>query len=59
MALITQRVRDLTEHPKVHKHDHASRWSQNWWAREHALKYVKGKDVSRYRAIVKANGLRR
>ena len=61
VALITQRVRDLTEHLKVHKHDHASRVGLKKLVgqRTRLLKYVKGKDVSRYRAIVKANGLRR
>ena len=61
IALITQRVRDLTEHLKQHKHDHASRRGLKKLVgqRSRLLRYVKGKDVERYRAILKAQGIRR
>ena len=61
IALITRRVSDLTEHLKTHKHDHASRVGLKKLVgqRTRLLKYVKGKDVERYRSIIKALGLRR
>ena len=61
IALITRRVSDLTEHLKVHKHDHASRRGLKKLVgqRSRLLKYVKGKDVERYRTIIKTLGLRR
>ena len=61
VALITQRVRDLTEHLKVHKHDHHSRRGLKKLVgqRTRLLRYVRGKDVERYRALVKTLGLRR
>lgn len=61
VALLTQRIRDLTEHLKVHKHDHASRRGLKKLAgqRTRLLRYVRGKDVERYRALIKKLGLRR
>jgi len=61
IALITRRVSDLTEHLKLHKHDHASRRGLKKLVgqRSRLLKYVKGKDVERYRTIIKTLGLRR
>lgn len=61
VALLTQRIRDLTEHLKVHKHDHASRRGLKKLAgqRTRLLRYVRGKDVERYRSLIKTLGLRR
>jgi small subunit ribosomal protein S15 len=61
IALITRRVSDLTEHLKTHSHDHASRVGLKKLVgqRTRLLKYVKGKDVERYRSIIKTLGLRR
>ena len=61
VALLTQRVRDLTEHLKIHKHDHASRVGLKKLVgqRTRLLKYVKRQDVERYRSLIKALGLRR
>lgn len=61
VALITRRVKDLTEHLKIHKHDHASRRGLKKLVgqRTRLLKYVKIKDVERYRSLIKALGLRR
>ena len=61
IALITRRVSDLTEHLKSHKHDHASRRGLKKLVgqRTRLLKYLKGKSVDRYRAVVKDLGLRR
>lgn len=61
VALITKRVRDLTEHLKVHKHDHASRRGLKKLVgqRSRLLRYLKGKDVERYRSLIQSLGLRR
>lgn len=61
VALLTQRIRDLTEHLKLHKHDHSSRRGLKKLAgqRTRLLRYVRDNDVERYRTIVKKLGLRR
>lgn len=61
VALLSQRIRDLTEHLKSHTHDHASRRGLKKLAgqRTRLLRYVRGQDVERYRALIKALGLRR
>ena len=57
---LSKRVRDLTEHLKNHKHDHASRVGLKFVGqRTRLLKYVKRQDVERYRSLIKALGLRR
>jgi small subunit ribosomal protein S15 len=61
VALITKRVKDLTEHLKMHKHDHASRRGLKKLVGQRArlLRYVKRSDVSRYRSLIQTLGLRR
>ncbi|MCA9524889.1 MAG: 30S ribosomal protein S15 [Myxococcales bacterium] len=61
VALLTERIRGLTEHLKVHNHDHASRRGLKKLAgqRTRLLKYVRTKDVERYRTLIKELGLRR
>ncbi len=61
VALLTQRVLDLTEHLKVHKHDHHSRRGLKKLVgqRTRLLRYLKSRELERYRAIVKTLGLRR
>ena len=61
VALITKRVRDLTEHLKIHKHDHASRRGLKKLVGQRArlLRYVKRCDVERYRNLIQTLGLRR
>ncbi len=61
VALITERVRDLTEHLKVHSHDHASRRGLKKLVGQRArlLRYVKRCDVERYRSLIQTLGLRR
>lgn len=60
IALLTQRIRDLTEHLKLHKKDHHCRRGllKLVGQRRRLLNYVKKKDVERYRAIVAKLGLR-
>jgi small subunit ribosomal protein S15 len=61
VALLTKRISDLTEHLKVHKHDHHSRRGLLLLVgrRRRLLKYVAQIDVARYRSLVERLGLRR
>ena len=61
VALLTRRIADLTEHLKVHKHDHHSRRGLLLLEgrRRRLLKYVSQIDVERYRSIIERLGLRR
>ena len=61
VALLTQRIKDLTEHLKEHKHDHHSRRGLFLLVgqRRRLLDYLKRKSNDRYQAILKALELRR
>ena len=61
VAILTKRINDLTEHLKVHKKDHHSRRGllKMVGKRRNLLNYLIKKDIERYRAIVKALGLRK
>jgi small subunit ribosomal protein S15 len=61
IALLTDRINELTEHLKVHKKDHHSRRGLLMLVgrRRRMLDYVRDKDVERYRAIIAKLGLRR
>ena len=61
IALLTQRIRDLTEHSRQHKHDHHSRRGLLLLVgqRRRLLRYLETVDVERYRSLIKALGLRR
>ena len=61
VALLTRRISDLTEHLKVHKHDHHSRRGLLLLVgrRRRLLKYLAKKDINRYRAIRERLGIRR
>ena len=61
VALITQRVTHLTEHLKVHKHDHHSRRGLLMLVgqRRRLLNYLKDKDINRYRDLIAELELRR
>jgi small subunit ribosomal protein S15 len=61
IALLTQRIRDLTEHLKAHKHDHHSRRGLLLLVgqRRRLLNYLAKTDISRYRSIIERLGLRR
>jgi len=61
IALLTQRINELTEHLKVHKKDNHSRRGllKMVGARRSLLKYLSDKDVQRYRDIVEKLGLRK
>ena len=61
VALLTRRINHLTEHLKVHKHDHHSRRGLLLLVgrRRRLLKYLAKKDIARYRAIRERLGIRR
>jgi small subunit ribosomal protein S15 len=61
IALLTKRIADLTEHLKVHKHDHHSRRGLLLLVgrRKRLVKYLTQVDVERYRALIERLGLRR
>ena len=61
IALLTDRIKHLTEHLKIHKKDHHSRRGLLVMVgkRRRLLNYVKNKDVYRYRSVIKELGLRR
>ena len=61
VALLTKRIADLTEHLKVHKHDHHSRRGLLLLVgrRRRLIKYVSQVDVERYRSLIERLGLRR
>ena len=61
IAVLTRRISDLTEHLKVHKHDHHSRRGLLMLVgrRRRLLEYLRREDIERYRAIVAKLGLRR
>ncbi|PZR55393.1 30S ribosomal protein S15 [Xylanimonas oleitrophica] len=61
IALLTQRIKDLTEHLKEHKHDHHSRRGLLLLVgqRRRLLGYLQKIDIQRYRALIERLGLRR
>ena len=61
VALLSRRIRDLTEHLKMHKHDHHSRRGLLLLVgqRRRLLNYLAKTDINRYRSIVERLGLRR
>ena len=61
VAVLTKRIAELTEHLKVHKHDHHSRRGLLLLVgrRRRLLNYLQKKDISRYRTLIERLGLRR
>lgn len=61
IALLTERINELTEHLKVHKKDNHSRRGllKMVGKRRNLLNYLAKKDVNRYREIVEKLGLRK
>lgn len=61
IALLTTRINQLTEHLKVHKHDHSSRRGllKLVGQRRRQLAYLSRKAPERYAQIVQRLGLRR
>ncbi|MCD4701093.1 MAG: 30S ribosomal protein S15 [Candidatus Aegiribacteria sp.] len=61
IAILTERIRNLTDHFKLHKKDHNSNRGLLMLVgqRRKLLNYLTNKDIDRYRTIVKDLGLRR
>ena len=61
IAMLTQRINELTEHLRTHKHDHYSRRGllKLVGRRRRFLNYLQRKDLEGYRALIKELGLRR
>jgi small subunit ribosomal protein S15 len=61
VAMLTRRINDLTEHLKMHKHDHHSRRGLLLLVgrRRRLLNYLAKTDITRYRSLIERLGLRR
>ena len=61
VALLTERIKSLTEHLKVHKKHHHSRRGLLMMVgqRRGLLNYLAEQDIERYRTLIKELGLRR
>jgi small subunit ribosomal protein S15 len=61
VAMLTQRISELTEHLKIHQHDHHSRRGllKLVGRRRRLLTYLQRHDLEGYRALIKELGLRR
>jgi small subunit ribosomal protein S15 len=61
IALLTARIKDLTDHFREHKKDHHSRRGllKLVGKRQSLLRYLKDNDVEGYRALIKELGIRR
>ncbi len=60
VAILTERIRNLTEHLKVHKKDkHTQRGLMMLIGRRRGLlKYIKNRDINEYRTLIKKLGIR-
>jgi small subunit ribosomal protein S15 len=61
VALLTERINQLTEHLKVHREDHHSQRGLLMLVgqRKRLLAYLKREDVARYRDLIERLGLRK
>ena len=61
VALLTSRIRELTDHLKLHKKDHSSRRGLIMMVnkRRKLLTYVQKKDEGRYKELIAKLGLRK
>lgn len=61
IALFSYRISNLTEHMKQNRKDHSTERALTGLVgkRRALLNYLKARDINRYRAIVKALGLRK
>ena len=61
VAMLSKRISGLTEHLRVHKHDHHSRRGLLLLVgrRRRLLNYLQKTDIARYRALIERLGLRR
>ena len=61
VAILTERIKNLTEHLKIHKKDFGSRRGllSMVGQRRNLLKYIKNKNEDRYLNLINKLGLRR
>ncbi len=61
IALLTERIKELTEHLKVHKKDHHSRRGllKMVGKRKGLLAYLKANDLEGYRTLIEKLGIRK
>ena len=61
IAIITQRINELTEHLKSHKKDNHTRLGlmKLVGKRKRLLKYLESKDITSYRSLIKKLGIRK
>ena len=61
IALLSNRIKYLTDHFKIHKKDHHSRRGllKLVGQRRRLLNYLKKRDVERYRTVIKELGIRK
>ena len=61
VALLTERINELTEHLKVHKKDeHSRRGLLNMVGkRKSLLRYLEGRDIEKYRDLIAKLGIRK
>lgn len=60
VAILSERIKNLTEHLKVHKKDNHTRRGLMMLIgkRRGLLKYIKQRDIDEYRALIKKLGIR-
>ncbi|ANE23489.1 MAG: 30S ribosomal protein S15 [Eggerthellaceae bacterium] len=60
VAILSERIRNLTEHLKTHKKDNHSRRGLMMLIgkRRGLLKYIKNRDITEYRELIKKLGIR-
>ena len=61
VSVLTARIKEITEHLKVHKHDHMARRGliQMVGRRKRLLGYLESKDFAGYKALITQLGLRK
>lgn len=61
IAILTEEIKELTDHLKVHTHDHHSRRGllKKVGQRRSMLNYLAKTDIQKYREVVKSLGLRK
>ena len=61
VALLTERINELTEHLRTHSKDHHSRRGLLMLVgqRRRLLNYLQKRDLERYRGLIQSLGLRR
>ena len=61
IAMLTERINELTEHLRTHRKDHHSRRGLLMLVgkRRRLLRYLQSSDIERYRSLIQELGLRR